>query len=99
MMGHPFTGKSLIGYDNVKQKFFSTWLSDNQTSLFVSEGKGDSDNKTITLEGKTNCAATGQRDIPMKSVQRVVSPDKHVFEMFDGSKGNARTMEITYTRQ
>jgi len=30
---------------------------------------------------------------------RVLSPDKHIFEMFDGSKGNARTMEITYTRQ
>ena len=99
MMGHPFTGKSLIGYDNTKQKFFSTWMSDNQTSIFVSEGKGDSDNKVITLEGKTNCAATSQRDIPMKSVLRVLGPDKHIFEMFDGSKGNARTMEITYTRQ
>ena len=36
----------------------------------------------------------------MKTVLRVISPDKHVLEMFDGSKGeNAKTMEITYTRQ
>ena len=35
----------------------------------------------------------------MKQVLRVVSQDKHVFEMFDGSKGNAKTLEITYTRQ
>ena len=35
----------------------------------------------------------------MKTVLRLISPDKHVLEMFDGSKGNAKTMEITYTRQ
>jgi hypothetical protein len=34
----------------------------------------------------------------MKTVLRVISPDKHVLEMYDGSK-NAKTMEITYTRQ
>jgi len=33
-------------------------------------------------------------------VFRVLSPDKHTFEMFDVSKGESvRTMEITYTRQ
>ena len=99
MMGKPFTGKTLLGFDNVKQTFNSVWVSDTQTSIFVSEGKGDSGNKTITLEGKANCPATGRRDIPMKSVLRVLSPDKHVFEMYDGSQGNAKTMEITYTRQ
>ena len=71
-----------------------------QTSMFTSEGKGENGNKVITLEGKANCPATGRKDIPMKTVFRVISPDKHVFEMFDGSKGeNAKTMEITYTRK
>ena len=99
MMGKPFTGRSLMGYDNTKQTYNFVWLSDMQTSMIISEGKAEKDNKVITLEGKTNCPATGRRDIPMKMVLRVTSPDKHVFEMFDGSKGeNAKTMEITYTR-
>jgi hypothetical protein len=34
----------------------------------------------------------------MKTVLRIVSPDQHVFEMYDGIEGNAKTMEITYTR-
>src|SRR5213075_1367441 len=76
MMGKPFTGRSLLGYDNTKQTFNSVWISDMQTSIFTSEGKGDSGNKVITLEGKATCAATGQRDVPMKSVFRVISPDK-----------------------
>jgi len=96
MMGKPFRGKSLIGYDNTKQTFNTVWLSDMQTSMFVSEGRGENGNKVITLEGKANCPATGRKDVPMKTVFRVVSPDKHVFEMYDG---NSKTMEITYTRQ
>jgi hypothetical protein len=96
MMGRPFTGRSLIGYDNTKQTFNSVWVSDMQTSMFTSEGKGENGNKVITLEGRMNCAATGRKDMPMKTVFRVLSPDKHVFEMFnDGVK----SMEITYTRK
>jgi len=100
MMGKPFTGRTLLGFDNTKQTFNSVWVSDTQTSMFTSEGKGDNGNKVITLEGKATCPASGQKDIPMKTVLRVISSDKHVLEMFDGSKGeNAKTMEITYTRQ
>jgi hypothetical protein len=100
MMGQPFVGCTLLGYDNTKQTFNSVWLCDTQTSMFFSEGKGGADSKVITLEGKATCAVTGQKDIPMKTVLRVLSPDKHVLEMFDMSKGaNAKTMEITYTRK
>ena len=100
MMGKPFTGRSLLGYDNTKQKFNSVWVSDIQTSMFTSEGKGETGNKVITLEGKADCPGTGRKDVPMKQVFRVLSPDKYTFEMFDGSTGeNVRTMEITYTRQ
>ena len=99
MMGKPFTGKTLLGFDNIKQTFNSVWISDGQTSIFTSEGKGDNGNKVITLEGKASCAATGRKDVPMKTVLRLNSPDKRVLEMYDGSQGNAKTMEITYTRQ
>jgi hypothetical protein len=100
MMGKPFNGLSLLGYDNTKQTFNSVWVSDMQTSMFTSEGKGESGYKVITLEGKASCPSTGRKDVPMKTVFRVISPDKHTFEMFDGSQGaNAKTMEITYTRR
>jgi hypothetical protein len=96
MMGKPFTGRSLMGYDNIKQTFNTVWVSDMQTSILTSEGKGENGNKVITLAGKSNCPATGRKDIPIKTVFRVLSPDKHVFEMFNDS---AKTMEITYTRK
>lgn len=99
MMGKPFSGKTLLGFDNTKQTFNSVWMCDTQTSMFASEGRGENGNKVITLEGKATCAATGRKDIPMKTVLRVISPVRHTLEMFDGSKGNAKTMEIIYTRQ
>jgi hypothetical protein len=98
MMGKPFTGRSLMGYDNVKQTFNTVWVSDMQTSIFMSEGKGDASNKVITLEGTSSCPEAGQ--VQMKTVFRLISPDKHVFEMFDKSKGQEmKTMEITYTKK
>jgi uncharacterized protein DUF1579 len=96
MMGKPFTGRSLMGYDNIKQTFNTVWVSDMQTAIVTSEGKGENGNKVITLVGKSNCAATGRKDIPMKTVFRVISPEKYVFEMFNDG---AKSMEITYTRK
>ena len=99
MMGKPFHGRTLLGYDNVKQTFNSVWVSDMQTSMFVTEGKGENGNQVITLKGTASCPATGRTDMPMKVVLRVLSPEKRTFEMFDGSRGeNAKTMEITYTK-
>lgn len=99
MMGKPFSGRTLMGFDNTKQTFNSVWVSDSQTSMFVSEGKGDSSNKVITQEGKASCAATGRKEVPMRTVLRVIDANKHVFEMYDATQGDARTMEITYTRK
>lgn len=97
MMGKPFNGRTVLGYNNVKQVYQLSWIDDMNTSAFFAEGRGDT--STITLEGKSSCPATGRTDIPMKVVYRVQGPNHHVFEMYDGSQGNAKTMEITYTRQ
>jgi hypothetical protein len=100
MMGKPFSGRTLLGFDNTKQTFNSAWVSDSQTSMFVSEGTGDGGNKVITLEGNASCPASGRNEIPMKTVLRLSSRDKHVLEMYDGSEGrDTKTMEIIYTRQ
>ncbi len=97
MMGKPFHGRTLFGYNKVKGIYQSVWIDDMNTSMFTSEGKGSKE--LITLEGKSSCPATGRADIPMKLVFRISGPDSHTLEMFDGSKGGAKTMEIVYSRQ
>jgi hypothetical protein len=99
-MGKPFRGLSITGYDNTKQKFSNVWIDDMHTSMFTSEGKGDSGQKVITFEGEYDCPLTGEKNKPMKQVVRVLSKDKHVYEMHDPTLGaNTKTMEITYTRK
>jgi hypothetical protein len=68
--------------------------------MFISQGTAENGGRVITLEGKMDCPMTGEKDKPMKQVFRVISQDKHIFEMHDPSKGsNSKTMEIIYTRR
>ncbi len=100
MMGKAFRGMSLIGYDNQKQKYTSLWVDDMHTALFTADGTTSDDGKVITFGGKMDCPITGQKDLAYKQVLRIVSPDKHVFTMYDPLKGgDAVAMEITYTRK
>ena len=51
--GMPFEGMSLVGYDNAKKVFMSTWIDNMGTSFMNLEGKLDSATRTIRLSG--NC--------------------------------------------
>jgi hypothetical protein len=83
MMGKPFTGMSLTGYDNLKQKYNSLWVDDMSTAIFTSLGTADDGVKAITFESKMDCPVTDQKDMPVKQVLRILGRDKHVFEMYD----------------
>jgi hypothetical protein len=99
-MGQPFHGVSYTGYDNVRQKYNSVWIDDMSTTMVTSEGEADSGGKMLTFGGSYACAMTGEKNKEIKQIYRIISPDKHVFEMHDPARsGNTRTMEITYTRK
>jgi hypothetical protein len=100
MMGKPFTGLSLTGYDNQKQKYNSLWVDTMSTSIFTAEGTPSDGAKVITFNGKMDCPVTGEKDMSVKQVLRIINKDKHIFEMHDVRKGeSSKTMEITYTRK
>jgi hypothetical protein len=97
-MGKPFRGMSFTGYDNVRQRYRSVWIDDMSTTMVTSEGDADTGGKVITFGGSYACAMTGEKHKATKQIYRILSRDKHVFEMHDPSKGdNSKTMEITYT--
>jgi hypothetical protein len=51
MWGQPFEGMSLDGYDNITGKYWSVWLDNTGTSLYVSHGKMLEDGKTLEHTG------------------------------------------------
>jgi hypothetical protein len=98
MMGMPFEGYSLTGYDNVKGKYWSIWMDSSSTGNMYSEGEKDSSG-AIVLQGSYADAVT-KATTKVKSIQRREGNDKEKFEMWEDRGGQTvKTMEITSVRQ
>jgi hypothetical protein len=100
MMGEPFEGMAIDGYDNAKKKYVSIWLDSGSTCIVMLTGEADASGKVITYTGKVDDPMTGQKDKPIRSVVRLQSDDKFMFEWYEtGPDGKeAKTMEIEYAR-
>jgi Protein of unknown function (DUF1579) len=99
MMGSPFHGIGITGYDNHKKKYVSTWMDSMGTGILYFEGTAGADGKTITQEGRFDDPIKGPMN--WRSMTRLVDDNTHVFEMFgtDKSGKEEKMMEITYTRK
>jgi hypothetical protein len=99
MMGMPFEGFEITGYNNATKKFESTWADSMGTALFNSTGTLN-DKKQLTLTGEMLDPASG-KNVSMRSVVTVKDNDHTTFEMYgpgmDGKE--AKMMTITYTRK
>jgi hypothetical protein len=99
MMGMPFTGHGMTGYDNVSGKYWSTWNDSMSTGLMVSQG---------TCDAQNACSFKGSWNDPIKKgpvstrmTSRWTSPTVEVFEMYGPGKDGKefKMMEITYTKK
>jgi hypothetical protein len=101
MMGMQMTGFGLTGYDNYAKMYHGLWVDNLSTTLATMEGTFDQSGKVLTMYGKMNEWMTGELGKTVKYVTRVVSKDKHVFEIHDLSIGepNTKVIEVTYTRK
>ena len=99
MMGSPFTGINLIGYDNHTKKYVSAWIDSMSTGIYYFEGTASADGRTITQESRYDDPIKGP--VKWRSVTKIVDNDTHVFEMYATYKGGKeeKMMEITYTRK
>jgi hypothetical protein len=99
MMGQPFTGQGLHGFDNVTGKHWSTWNDSMSTGLMVSEG---------TCDASMACTYTGtyhdpvsKKPVTSRMTTRWSDKSTEVFEMYapgpDGKE--TKMMEITYKKR
>jgi hypothetical protein len=99
MMGSPFTGINVIGYDNHTRKYVSTWVDSMGTGIYFFQGTAGADGKTITQECRYDDPIKG----PMKwrSVTRIVDDNTLVYEAYGTDKrGKEEKMaEMTLTRK
>jgi hypothetical protein len=100
VLGMPFEGLGLLGYDNSKERFVGTWVDSMGTLIMpVSEGTLADDGKTITLYREMVDPVLGQA-ARMREVTTLHDQDHHTFEMFStGTDGReVLTLKTEYTR-
>lgn len=98
MMGMPFEGISLTGYDNAKKEFFNTWIDNMGTGLAYATGTYSETTKSTELKGLMVDPMTG-KDTPFREVFKVINKDKMVMEMYWEMDGKEFLgLELTYTR-
>jgi hypothetical protein len=100
MMGVPFHGHGVIGYDTVKKKYVGTWVDNMATSIWSMEGSYDEAKKAFTYKLTGPDPQTG-KETSMTMVQTIKDKDNYVMTLsMAGPDGKeAEFMTGTYTRK
>ncbi|HRP61705.1 MAG TPA: DUF1579 domain-containing protein [Phycisphaerales bacterium] len=96
-----FSGMGIYGFDNVSQKFQSTWLDNMSTGMMIGTGELSSDSKTLSWNFTYNCPITKKPHV-MREIERMTGADTKTLEMHmtDPISGKEyKMMEIVFTRK
>ena len=100
MKNQPFQGHAMLGYDQNRKRYVSTWCSSSSSDLVLFEGDYDKASKTLTM--KADCVGPDGKPMKLQTVQRVVDPDHTEFRLValgaDDGK-DCPCMTIHYSRR
>lgn len=100
MMGQPFTGHAMMGFDKMKKKFVLSWIDNMGSGIVHMEGLYNDATKTLNLSG-TQSDPGQQKETALR--QEIVFDTQASFIMrmygtgFDGKE--AKFMEGTFKRK
>jgi len=99
MMGQPFSGIGIDGYDNLTKKYVTAWIDTMGTGIFFMEGTASADGKTITLKGSHPEPGGGK--MSHRAVWKIIDTNNQTFDMYGTHHGQKemKVLEITYTRK
>lgn len=99
MMGMPWEGRGIFGYDNTAKKHVGTWFDSFGTMMMSFEGGCESSCSVITLTSNYMDPATKTMK-KMKSVSKTTDADHAVMMLYDVAQDGSETkmVEVSYTR-
>lgn len=98
MMGMPFSGMDITGYDNALKVYQNVWIDNMGTGMMITEGTFDEKTMTLIYKGKM-VAPTGAK-VDVRTVLKVIDKNHSIFEMYSNMDGSeSKSMEIKYTRK
>ncbi len=80
MMGQPFEGIQIVGYDNMQNKYITFWIDSSSTAFFLLSGTYEPANKTWSDGGQWADPMGGTTRV--RSVTKILGPDEYVYEMY-----------------
>ena len=80
MMGMPFEGLQISGYDNLAKTFTTFWIDNTSTSFYLLKGTYDAAKKTYTFTGRWADPVGGET--PVRMIIKIVSPDVYESETY-----------------
>jgi hypothetical protein len=100
MMGTPYTGHGMTGFDNVTGKYWSTWNDSMSTGILVTEGTCDAEGKACTFTGSWTDPIK-KAPVKARMTTRWPSPTTEIFALYGPGKDGKefKMMEITYTKK
>jgi hypothetical protein len=103
MMGEPFNGLGLYGYDNVSKKFTSVWVDSMGTGMMQGTGELSADGKVLTWKFTFNCPIA-KKPVVMREVETITGPNTRKLEMFGpepktGKEYKMMVIEFTRTKE
>ena len=98
--GMPFEGMSIMGYDNAKKVFVSSWIDNMGTGIMTMEGTYDAATKTVNSKGKQMDPMTG-KEMDVREVFTIIDDNNHMMAMYMTPAGGKeyKSMEIKFTRK
>lgn len=93
-----FEGQNILGYDNAKKLFVSTWIDNYGTGITKLEGNWNQQKNQFELKGKMVDPVLG-KEVDAKQNIRIIDANDHFVELFEYPKGKEqKIMEIKFTR-
>jgi hypothetical protein len=77
----PYRGMGINGFDNVAQKFVSTWIDNQNTGIMTGTGELSADGKTLSWNYTYNCPIN-KRPAVMREIDTVTGPTTRTLEMW-----------------
>ncbi|MSR63410.1 MAG: DUF1579 domain-containing protein [Planctomycetes bacterium] len=98
--GQPFHGQGLLGYDNLKQAYVSSWADSMSTGIMTSEGRYDEKTQTFHITGMMPDAMVAQAYVPTRTTETWTDADHFVVRSWSpGADGTeVLGMELLYSR-
>lgn len=98
-MDQPFEGMGLMGFDNGKKKYESTWIDNMGTGIMTAQSTYDPQKKLFTEHGRFTDPMQGE--LSFRGEIALIDNDHYVYKMHTPGKNGQEflMMEVSYTRK